>query len=178
MRWVPFLILTYAVVLLQTTVVQWLSFMAGAARTVQPDLLAMVAVFVALFARGGLDVMLAAWALGLAADLTAGAAVGIMPVTYALAAGAIFRVREVFFRERFGTRFILTLVFCLMAHGLWATLQSLISWRHMDWGAYGRVMLQAGGISLYTAALAPAAHWLLERVESRLIPSSGGRTRR
>jgi len=183
MRWIAFLILTYAVLLLQTSLVQFGSFLAGSAGSVQPDLLALVAAFVAMFARNNLDAMLAAWVLGLAMDLTTGgggvhgSAVGVMPVAYALAAGAVYRLREVFFREKASTRVVLTLLFCLVAHGLWVALQSLLSWRYMTWGAYGRTMVQATLVSLYTAALAPLAHWLLDRAEPWLLAPGGGRTR-
>jgi rod shape-determining protein MreD len=184
MRWVFFLILTYVVLLVQTSLIQWISFRAGAAGSVQPDLLALVAVFVAIVARSGLDAMLAAWALGLAVDLTVGgggtrsSALGVMPVAYALAAWAVYRLREVFFRERASTRILLTLLFCLLAHGLFVTLHTLLSWGQTTWGAYGRVLVQAIFISLYTAALAPLAHWLLDRVEPWLLVSGGGRARR
>ena len=43
MRWIGFLILAYVAVLLQTSLVQAAAFRAGAAGTVQPDLLALMA---------------------------------------------------------------------------------------------------------------------------------------
>jgi hypothetical protein len=48
----------------------------------------------------------------------------------------------------------------------------------MTWGAYGRVLLQAAAVSLYTAVLAPPAHWLLDRAEPWLFAPGGGRARR
>jgi rod shape-determining protein MreD len=175
MRWIPFLVLTYIALVLQTSLVRVLTFSAGAAGTLQPDLLALTAAFVAMFAREGLDAMLAAWALGLAADLTTGAAVGVMPITYALAAALVFRMREAFFRERFFTRVSLTLLFCLVAHPLWVTAQSALAWR---WGGYGWVLLQAILVSAYTAVLAPWVGWLLSKTEPLLFGPPAGRSRR
>ena len=178
MRWTVFLVLVCLTLVVQTSLVQWLTFSAGSAGTVQPDLLALTAVFVALFARAGLDAMLAAWALGLAADLTTQAAVGVMPVAYALAAGAVFRLRDAFFRDRISTRFILTLVFCLLAHPLWVTAQAAIDWRRNTWGGYGLTLLQAVLLSLYTAVLAPPLHWLLAKTGPLLWGQPAGRPRR
>jgi hypothetical protein len=170
MRWSVFLVLAYLTLAVQTTLVQWLRLDAGAAGTVQPDLLAVLAVFVALFARSSLDAMLSSMALGLAVDLTAGEitrgfAVGVMPVAYALAAGAVYRLKEAFFRDRVSTRFALTLVFCLLAHPLWVTVQAALDWRRNTWGGLGLTLLQAVLLSLYTAVLAPALLWILARAE-------------
>ncbi len=179
MRWLPLLILTYGLLVAQTSLVQLAGFSAGAAGRVQPDLLALTATFVAMFARSGPDAMLAGMALGLAADLASGAAIGVMPVTYALAGGAVYRVRDALFRERAGARIALTLVFCLIAHGLWVTIQTLLAWRAMTWGDYGRVLLQAVLVSAYTAALAWPGQWLLSKAESLLfVGAPAGRSRR
>lgn len=174
MRWAPFLVLTYVTLVLQTSLVRAVTF-SVAAGTVQPDLLALTAVFVALSVREGLDAMLAAWALGLAADLTTGAAIGVMPVAYALGASLVFRMREAFFRDRISTRIVLTLLFCLVAHGLWVTAQSALAWQ---WGAYGRVMIQAAMVSAYTAVVAPPLQWVLAKGESLLLGPPAGRGRR
>jgi rod shape-determining protein MreD len=178
MRWILFLVLGYVVLVAQTSLVQLVTFSTEAAGTVQPDLLALLAALVALYARTGLDAMLAGWALGLAADLTAGKAIGVMPVTYALAASAVWRFREVFFRERLSTRIVLTLLFCLIAHGLWVTAQTLLAWRAMAWGAYGRAMLQAGLLSAYTGVLAAPGGWLLGKALPLVLAAPAGRARR
>ena len=178
MRWIVFLVLAFLTLAVQTSLVQWLTFRAGSAGTVQPDLLALTAVFVALFAREGLDVVLAGLALGLAADLTTDAAVGVMPLAYALASGAVFRLREAFFREKMSARIALTLAFCLLAHPLWATAQAVLAWRINSWGDYGLTMVQAVLVSAYTAVLAPPWFWLLGKAEPLLWVSPPGRSRR
>jgi rod shape-determining protein MreD len=175
MRWIPFLALSYVALVLQTSLVHAVTFSSGAVGDVYPDLLALTAVFVALFAREGLDAMLAAWVLGLAADLTTLAAIGVMPITYALAAGLVFRMREAFFREGLFARASLTLVFCLVAHPLWITAQAALAWR---WGGYGWALVEAILVSMYTAAVAPPIFWFLGKAEPLLFGPPAGRSRR
>lgn len=180
MRWIPFLILGYLVVLLQTTAGRFLTFTTQAAGSIGPDLAAVVVVFVALYVRNWADGMLAAWALGLAVDLTAGAggpgatAVGPMAVAYCLVAGLLYRVREAFFRERALTQAFLGGAFCLLTHAFWVTTQSLLAYKAMTWPAYGRTMLQAAGLSCYTAVLMPLGHFLLRAVQRWFLPAPAG----
>ena len=184
MRWIPFLILTYVVVLLQTSLVGLITFHFGSIGTVGPDLLAIAAVYVVMHARYGLDAMLAVWVLGLAADLTAGGgtagltAVGPMSIAYVVGGGAVYSIREAFFRDRASTKVILALLFCSLAHFVWVSLQSLLAWRAMTGAAYGAMLLQALMLSVYTAALMPLAYFPLSRVGSFILASPTGRPRR
>ena len=92
MRWVFFLILTWIILIVQTTVGRLITFDTSVIGAIGPDLLAPLAVFVALYARQRRDAMLAGCVLGFALDLgaaggpDAGAVVGVMPIAYALAA--------------------------------------------------------------------------------------------
>ncbi len=184
MRWIPFILIAYMVVLLQTSVTGLLMFSAGSIGSVGPDLLAMLAVFVAITARQSVEVMLAAWVLGFAADLTAGGgagavtAIGPMSISYVLAAGMVFQVREAFFRERTFTKVMLVLAFCLLAHPMWVTLQTLRSIGAMSWGDYGRLLLQALLLSAYTAVLAPFAFFVFSRMGGLILASQSSRQRR
>ena len=184
MRWIPFIILTYFILLLQTSVVGLISFSFGSVGTVEPDLLAIVAVFVALSARNGVDVMLAAWALGLAADLTTGGgagaatALGPMSLAYMLGAGAVFKVREAFFRDRPFTKGMLVLTFCLLAHPTWVTLQTLRASGAMGWSDYGKLLVQALMLSLYTAVLSPFVFVVLSKLSGWILPPQGRGLRR
>lgn len=184
MRWVPFAILGYLVLLAQTSVVRILTFEAGSLGAVGPDLVAVVALFAALNARSWQDAMLAAWCLGLGVDLTTSGGtggvtvVGPMAVGYALAALAVNRMREAFFREWLVTQALTGLLFCLLAHGLWVTWQSLLAGDNMTWARYGHLLVQAGLLSAYTAALAPVVHLVLNRVSGWLVPTSAGRAAR
>lgn len=177
-RWIPFAILAYAAMVAQTSVAHLVTFSAGSAGTISPDLLAMTAVFVAMYARAELDVMLAAWGLGLAMDLTTAQAVGVMPLMYALAAAFVFRLREAVFRERILTQVVLAMLFCLPAHGLWVTVQAALAWRDTTWGDWGRSLLQAVLIASYTAALMPLVHWALAKLQPLFLAAPAGRGRR
>ena len=183
MRWIPLLILTYLVVLFQTTLGRLLTIRTAGIGTIGPDLTALLAVFVAFYGRNGVEVMLAAWVLGLAVDLTTTGgvgsmtAVGPMPLAYALAAGLLFRVREAFFRERALTQGLLAAAFCLLAHGLWVTTQSLLGGR-TTWAAYGRTLLQAAALACYTGLLMPLAHVLLGKAQRLFLAAPAGPGRR
>ena len=184
MRWIAFIILTFLCVLIQMTVGGLLRFRGFGIGSIGPDLLAIVAVFVAMYARSRVDAMLAAWVLGLAIDLTAaggpggGTALGPMAIAYALAADGIFRVRGAFFRERVLAQAVLAFGFCIAAHTAWVTIQSLISYRHVTWSAYGEMLLQALALSAYTAVLMPLGHMALIRGQRLLMAAAPGRSRR
>ena len=184
MRWLSLAILAYALLLLQTTVGSLLTFRAGALGPVGPDLLALVATFVALNVRSGLDAMLAAWMLGLGLDLMTGAGpsvssvTGPMPLAYALAGGLVYQVREAFFRERLVTQALLAAGFCLAAHAMWLVLQWLLCARAAGVGL-GRPLLAAVAVAAYTGALMPGASFVLKRMRRMLIvappPAGPGR---
>lgn len=187
MRWIPLLILGYLVVLFQTTAGRVLTFEVQAASigTIGPDISALVAVFVALYARSWPDAMLAAWMLGFGVDLTAAGGagamtvVGPMAIAYALTAGLLFRLREAFFRERALTQALLALAFCLLTHGAWVTAQWVLAAHGASWGAYWRTLAQAGALACYTAALMPLAHFGLGKCQRwfLLAPAAGRRSR-
>jgi len=184
MRWVLFFILAYLVVLFQTTAGRLLMVRTSSLGTIGPDVTALVAVFVAFHAYHWADVMLAAWSLGLVVDLTTAAGpggptvVGPMAVAYALTAGLLFHVREAFFRERVLTQALLAWAFCLLAHGMWVTAQSLLAHGRMTWSAYGRWLGQAAALAFYTAALMPLAHFCLRRCRRWLLTAPLGPGRR
>lgn len=180
MRWIPFILVAYVVILLQSSLGRMLTFVfqIGA---IGPDLAASLAVFVALRARSGLDAMLAAWVLGLALDLATGGGpgsstvVGPMSLAYALTAGMVFRIREALFRERALTQATVTLLFCLISHGLWVTMQS-VRLGEIGWHDYMGLLGQVALVSIYTALLAPLMHYLLSRVERLIVvPATRGR---
>ncbi len=179
MRWVPFLIVLYVVLLLQTTVGKVLTFPRAGWGTVGPDIAAIVAVYLALHLRDGLDLAIATWALGLAVDLTTGGpAVGPMPLAYLVAGAVVLKLREAVFRERAAAQMLMALVFCMVAHGLWVTVQLLwVSPSSRSWEQYWQTLRQAFALAIYTAALMPLGHWALARMERFLIAPQTGRSR-
>jgi hypothetical protein len=162
MRWIPFAILAWVMIVLQTTVAQVLTTDRLAIGTVGPDLLASLAVFAALYAQRQTDALVAAWLLGTILDLATaggpagGSVVGPMAIGYVLGAKAVFSVRGAFFRDRLPTRALMGLMFCLVAHWFWVTAQSILSWGQTPWAEYWRMIVQAVLISAYSALLAPA----------------------
>jgi hypothetical protein len=177
MRWVMLLILAYITLLAQTTFGHVLAVNLPAVGPVAPDLSAAAAVFFALRLRNLMDALIAAAVLGLGVDLVAGvasAAVGPMPMAYALGAWAVFAMADVTFRDRPLTQALLAVMFCLMAHIFWVTAQSLLGlWA--GWGEYARMLAQAGGLAVYTAALAPLVCFVLRKADRLLIVASAAR---
>lgn len=175
MRWIYFLILAVATVVVQTTVGQvlWLPTPLGPIGPVFP---AAVAVFVALYARSGLDAALAGWVLGFGLDLTlSGAGMGLPAILYALGAAGVFSVREAFFRDRMLTQAVLGMLFCVFAHELLVVGDAILAG---SGGAFGRRLVQVLAVSAYTAVLTPVVCALLRRIERLLIVPLPGRQRR
>jgi len=183
MRWIPFLILAYVVMLMETSMSRLLFINVPGLGSIGPDLAAMVVVFVALYTRAATDAMIAGWVLGLAVDLTSGGGIGAMTVVgpmsiaYCLLAWQLWRVREAFFRERAVTQIVLTLFFALAAHFIWVTVQALAAPGKVTFGDYGLALIQAAGIACYTALLMPLAHFALIRVQRVILTNPAGPSR-
>jgi rod shape-determining protein MreD len=181
MRWIPTLILVYAVLLVQTSLERVIVVPTESLGRIGPDLAAVVAVFVALRGRTATDAMLTGWILGLGVDLTGGGgvgattAVGPMAIAFALMAGAVFHVREAFFRERALTQSLMTLVFVFAAHVMWISIQSIRLGG--DWASFKRMLLQVLAVAAYSALLAPLVHHLLGWRERWFIAPQAGRNR-
>lgn len=175
MRWIYFLIVVLACVVVQTTVAHILWFRTSLG-WIGPVFPAALAVFVALYARSGTDAALAGWAVGFALDLAlSGGGLGLSAVLYAAAAAAVYRVREAFFRDRPLTQMVLVFAFCLFVHELWAAYHVVVV---APGGAgYWRPAVQAVAVSAYTAALAPLVCAPLKRIRRLLIAPSSGRDR-
>ncbi len=181
MRWIPLLILTYLVVLLETTLGRALFINTSGIGSIGPDLAALVVVFVAFYARGATDAMLTGWIMGFAVDLTVGGAmggasvVGPMSIAYCLVAGLLWRVRDAFFREQAITQVLLALAFCAITHWMWVTAQAMLA---PGWSGYGRTLLQALACACYSALLMPLAHYGLRKGQRLFLVSSVSPARR
>ena len=180
MRWIPFVILIYVAVLVQVALGA-LPVRFGITGDIAPDITAILAVFFALSLRDPRDAMMAAWSLGLAMDLMlcgmggAPTVVGPMAIAYTIGSGLIFRVREAFFRERALARALLTLLFCLVVHSLWVTMQTVLG---LAWSAWGPAIMKTIGISIYTAVIAPLVCMGLQRCGGWFIATPARRLRR
>jgi cell shape-determining protein MreD len=176
MRWVPFVILAYVVILVQCTLGKVLAVHTGTMLgRVGVDFAAIMAVFVAFRTRTAVDAMLACWVLGMGLDLTTGApAVGPMAIAFSLMGGLMFRLREAIFRERALTQAVMTLFFVLPAHGLWITIQAL---RSGQWDLYTQTLMQLLGVAAFTAVLAPMVSFMLSKCSRWIFLSQSRRSR-
>ncbi len=174
MRWILFVILVYVATLAQTTLSQLLVIHTGWAGAVVPDLLACMAAFLAMRLRQNSDVAIACWSLGLALDLTSsgGPALGLMSLTYMAAGWIILKLREGFFRDRISSQIVTTIIFCIVAHTLYLTLQVMLLWR---FAGYGTMLLEAMMVAIYSAAAAPLVQRALAPAERWLISPAAGR---
>ncbi len=173
MRWIAFTILLYIVTVLQTAVVPYL----GVHHT-RPDLLVILAVYYALTARSQ-DALLAAWFIGLAADLTGlglvrHGGIGLHAFTMGLIAILIVNTRDFTFRDSVVTRLVYTL--------LAAFAQSLLVGLHLYYTAANRpamidIVLGSLYSAVFTALLAPYGHWILGRIRTLLGLGAVGRVR-
>jgi rod shape-determining protein MreD len=166
MRWVPLIIIAYLFALLQATLGKILTLDRLPIGPVGPDLLVLLAVFVALNVRSLADGMIAGWIIGFVIDLTTGGAagditrIGPMAIAYALCVWMVFAMREAMFRDRPGPQIILAGLFCLLGHGLWASVQALLA-SGATWASFGGLMLQVLLSAIYTALLMPLMNFLL-----------------
>jgi rod shape-determining protein MreD len=180
MRWIPFIVVCYVVILLQTSLGRILT-LPSPVGLAGPDFAAILAVFVALRVRSAVDCMLSAWILGLLIDLTTGGGpgaatvVGPMPIAYALLAGLVFKVREAFFRDRAMTQVLVAFFFVLLTHGLWVTIQALRLGGDA-WADYRRYLLQVLLVAIYSAVLTPLLQYLFGYLERVIMPQVAERS--
>ena len=175
-RWIYFLILVLLAVVVQTSVmpVIWFRTPLG---YVGPELLAAVAVFVALHVRSRTEAALAGWTLGFAVDLTlSGPGMGVPSLLYMVASVGVYQVREAVFHERISLQFILGLLFCLFVYERW-TLWGLV-FGGVNRSAAGGQAVLAMGLAAYTAVLTPLVCRVLKPLQGLLISTPPGRARR
>ena len=179
MRWYHFGILVLVALLgvvVQTTAGQLLWFRTEVG-WVGPELLAAAAVFLALYAHSATDAALAGWVLGFAVDLTvSGSGMGLLALLYAAGCWGIFRIREVFFREKPLTQIIMGFAFCAFVYELWTVYDVLVGGRSA--GGYFRPAIQALGLAIYTALLTPLVCAVMGRLRKFLLPAPPIRERR
>ena len=164
MHWIAFAILLYVVTVLQSSGTPLI-----AVRSIQPDLLVIMAVHYALLARP-LDAMIACWFIGFAIDLASlsfsgHSNVGVNAFTLGLIGFCIVKIRELTFRENAVTQVLFTSIakFAL----------SLLVGMHMlhaidQWNRFGEILSAAIGAAIYTGILAPYAHWALRKLRAPL----------
>ncbi len=182
MHWVGVIILGYVLVLIQTSLGAVLTIDTRMLGPIRPDLVAHLAVFLALQSRSGVEAALAAWGLGLALDLTSSGGmsdstvVGPMALGYVLATAAVFRIRDLFYKDRPLPQVFFAAVFCLIAHGTWITLQQLRVGGDEGMAGYGQLWLKVVALAIYSSALMPPAGWLYQRIAPVVLDTTPSRT--
>jgi cell shape-determining protein MreD len=176
MRWILWIILAYLALAVQNALGILIGIHTSWLGDIRPDILAAAAVFVVLTVRNLHDVIIACWLLGLGLDLTSGqGVVGPMALAYSGAAFVVFKVRDAFFRDRLSSQIIMTAVFALLAHTAWIILQLVLALRSGHWESFGRLLLQACLLTVYSGLLAPMVFALLGRCSRWLVAPAAGR---
>jgi hypothetical protein len=103
-------------------------------------------------------------------------AIGPMSIAYVIAAAVVYAIHGAVFPNRPLAQVASVLLFCLIAHPLWATAQAVCLWSSTTWDGYLRLLGQAGMLACYSAILAPVAHLVLRRTERWILaPSTSSR---
>jgi len=160
MHWFAFIILAIVMLTVQAACAPGLEI-----HGIRPDFLLVVVVFLGLYANET-DAVIAAWSLGFCADLMTIERMGLLSLSYALAAMMVTSVREYLFRSSWITQFALTAAVVLLIHTIWMLYRRLVH-RPFD-SALGTWTTGCLLLSVYTAAWAPLVHSGLLRF-SRLL---------
>lgn len=113
MRWLTFSLCAAAALTLQSALAPYVELFG-----IRPDWLLVVVVFFALYARPT-EAVLGAWIIGFCADLMTIERLGLMALSYALAALLVISIRDYLFCHRPATQFAVTLMVCLMVRAVW-----------------------------------------------------------
>ena len=160
MRWLPFFILAYVVLGVQSGLSGYDQVYRG-----RPNLVLLAALFVAVHAQRD-AALLASFMLGLMQDLLTDSPLGLNAFAYGAIAAIVVNVQEVVYRDHVLTHVSLGLVVGLIyaaivyVHGL------IYHWAHAagrssSWARPSLLPLLVGAV--YTAALAPVVLYVLQR---------------
>jgi rod shape-determining protein MreD len=155
-RWLTFILLAVVALTLQTAVAPRV-----APFDIRPDWLLIVVVFIALHAPPRAAIV-GAWIIGGLADLMTIERLGLVAVSYTLAATFIISIREYLFRYRTTTRFVVTLTACLLVRALWTGYSRAVY--DLERSLLAALTLDVLLASVYTALWALPVHEGLRRV--------------
>ena len=169
MRWFGFIILALTAVALQVSAVAAIRVELGLwGLSLGVDLVAILAVLVALRVRQGSDALLGAWGLGLLIDLSVIASpIGLYALTFTLAAGMIVQVRDAVFSDNPLTQAGMAFTFCLVAHGLARLFVNLYVRREA--GLFSRELVQVLLVAACTAFVGPIVLALMRRLDWLIV---------
>ncbi len=160
MRWATFGLVLYVVMVLHTAAAPFV-----AVNGIRPNLLAILAVYVALAARSQ-DALLACWVVGMATDLCSQSYrghgnVGVNALALGLVGLGIVKVREYTFRDSVVTHLVFTFGATLL---LSMAVGAHLCWVRDDWDPFGRAVAASIYAAIYTGVLAPYGHWCLHKL--------------
>jgi rod shape-determining protein MreD len=160
LQWLTFILFAACMLTLQSALAPRVELFGS-----RPDWLLVVVVFFALRARP-IDAIVGAWLIGVLADLMTIERLGLIALSYGVAAGLVASIRDALFRYGAWTQFVVTLLVCVVIQGAWCCYRRLL----YDPAQSVFVDLTLGVLltSVYTAAWAPLFHWLLSPM-SRLL---------
>jgi rod shape-determining protein MreD len=158
MRWLPFFILAYIALGVQSGLSGYDQVYRG-----RPNLVLLAALFVAVHAQRD-AALLAAFMLGLMQDLLTDSPLGLNAFAYGAIAALVVSVQEVVYRDHVLTHVSLGLI-CGLIYAAIVYVHGLIyHWAHAgrsSWARPSLLPLLAGAV--YTAALAPVVLYVLQR---------------
>jgi hypothetical protein len=183
MRWLPFVILAFVVLVLQSSLGALVVFDVPWFGLVAPDALAIIGLFIAMSCSDRTDALIAGWVLGFCLDLTVVggvptlAVLGPMSLGYVAAVWVIYSIREMIFGSRVGPQVVLACLFVLIAHGVWLVCQSVLAW---SWVGFGQSLRQMMGVMFFTGLLMPLGYRLLMPLQMMIMetPIRAGRQTR
>jgi rod shape-determining protein MreD len=165
MRWPVLVILAYVLMVVQTTLFDrsLLALHLGDV-WIKPDLLLLLALFVALVAEPA-EVFMAAWSLGLAEDLVLQQGpLGVGALLFGLAAYLAALARGLLPVGRILSQVLLALGFVFAVR---VAQVGVLSWLTDSQAGLGYVLGRSVGDAAYSAPLAPYVFWLLKKLAYR-----------
>ena len=158
-RWPWIAVIGYVAVVLQTTLVPFMSV-----GPVGPDVALALVLVLALMVPPFAAVLMA-WAVGLARDVTGGGPLGAWAVLFAAAAGIVLAWRRKFYTRNAPARALAAWVAAAAVHLAYLLGHGLLNGR---WDGFWFGVVLALGRAAYTAVAAAALAWLVGRWRRRL----------
>jgi len=163
MRWLSFLILVLAALLVQVSICRPLGL---GPQQVMPDLLVLLAVVLIFWGGGDDDVLAGCWVLGLAKDLSSAAPLGAYALSFGVMALLIRRLRELLYGQRLLPMMIITGLGSFLVEQTVFFLSVLKGDALSD--RYGRLSTGMMFSALFTGALTPYVYWLVGKLHRQL----------
>ncbi len=165
MRWWPFILLAGLVLTLQSAIAPRLALYG-----VRADWVLILVVFFALHGRRT-NAVIAAWSIGFCADLMSIERVGLLALSYAIAAWFVGSFRDYLFRRRALTQFVVTFAAAFLLQMAWLVYRRVVFAHGPNLSVEWALSLIAA--PLYTALWAPPVHRALLGIAPWLgLPSS------